>query len=90
MQPKVAITLLAALSASACGLKGPLYRPEERQEAAQTTPAETDKQRRPRPAPQVQKEDRPTAVSPPVSPVDPERAPGTLQLQQSPPADGTQ
>lgn len=79
MQPKFLVVLaVVVLLSSACGLKGPLYRPEDRQQTDAQGDAESDKLRRPRPAPQVQKEGQsstPTDTSVPVSPVDPEAAP---------------
>ena len=89
----VVVSMTIVLFGSACGLKGPLYRPEDRQQASQPAPGEatnTPKPRRPRPAPQVQKEDRgdpATETSAPVTPVDPERAPDVADPVQSMPAD---
>ncbi|MET0987272.1 MAG: lipoprotein [Steroidobacteraceae bacterium] len=93
MQSKFVVILIAiSLFGSACGLKGPLYRPEERQQPVATGAAESDKLKRPRPAPQVQKEDQPstpTDTSVPASPADPERAPASTEPVQSMPADET-
>lgn len=66
--------LVCVITLTACGLKGPLYRPDEPAQTGQAVPAEPDKLRRPRPAPQVQKEPLPppTQQPAPVSPVDPD------------------
>ena len=93
MQSKFIVTLIAiSILGSACGLKGPLYRPDDRQQPAAASPAESDKLKRPRPAPQVQKEDLPsppTDTSVPASPADPERAPASTEPVQSMPAEET-
>ena len=76
MQSKFLIVCLAVMTCgSGCGLKGPLYRPGEQSESAEKALSESEKLRRPRPAPQVQKEDRTDAPTNPgatVTPVDPE------------------
>jgi predicted small lipoprotein YifL len=82
----LAALVLLSLTLGACGLKGPLYSPDERKEAV-TSPSSTSKTPIKRrvvfpPAPQSQKEDRLPQTSPPesgeeaappVSPPDPDR-----------------
>jgi predicted small lipoprotein YifL len=57
------VLCVAALGAAGCGLKGPLYLPDEKAEHVESSnPA---KQRRRIPAPQSQKKDRDTQSLPP-------------------------
>ncbi len=83
---RVVVLLGCAFMLAACGLKGPLYRPDE---AAQASPNDEDKLRRPRPAPQAQKEPlpAPTEQVPPVTPVEPDEP--TANGIESMPADET-
>lgn len=87
--PVFVLAFANLLALSACGLKGPLYRPEERTQSTQeaTVPAEPDKLRRPRPSPQVQKEDRDRADTP-AEPTDRPAAPDPDRPASSTPPAG--
>ena len=65
-RPKFLLLLLVALIASSCGLKGPLYRPDEQQDQAVTTtddPSAAAKKKQSEPPVQPPDPDRP-AVPP--------------------------
>jgi len=61
LRPKILLLVLVAALASACGLKGPLYRPDEAQEQA-VTPTDD-------PAAAAKKKQS----EPPIQPPDPDR-----------------
>lgn len=77
--------LMLVMALAGCGLKGPLYDPNQQRAAdessveANNTESEKNKNRRPRAAPQSQKEDRDRADAPaqdtdqPAAPLDPDR-----------------
>jgi predicted small lipoprotein YifL len=74
----LSLALIALAALSACGLRGPLYLPDDQNtDAEQAAPGDDSKPRRPAPAPQSQKRDRdgqgeneaPTQSAPP----DPDR-----------------
>jgi predicted small lipoprotein YifL len=75
MLSRTKLSLLAALSltAAACGLKGPLYRPDEVQNESVTSgqPAETTKKKDTSPGSTPPGEQQ---NEPPVSPPDPDRS----------------
>jgi predicted small lipoprotein YifL len=84
--PRVLLATMLALAAAGCGLKGPLYSPDDKKETVgtPTTEPSNNKRRTPvPPAPQAQKKDAADAgVNPapssdtqsaPASPTDPDR-----------------
>jgi predicted small lipoprotein YifL len=80
--------LLALAALSACGLRGPLYLPDDKQ-AADSEQAEDGNtsgkpQRRPAPAPQSQKRDRGEAPAGSSAPPDPDR-PASVPVPIAPP-----
>jgi predicted small lipoprotein YifL len=82
------LALLALAALSACGLRGPLYLPDDKQsaDAGQAENGDTPgkPQRRPAPAPQSQKRDRGEAPAESGAPPDPDR-PATVPVPIAPP-----
>jgi predicted small lipoprotein YifL len=62
--PKFVLSALIALLAAACGLKGPLYRPDEPKNETVTPVADPAGAR---------KKQGETSVQPPATPIDPDR-----------------